>query len=172
MESGSTHRIEAQGELHSTRDHYLHDPEPLGWELTLCNALQPEESPCRKALRHPDSYGNLLLSKVRPEAGPRCLRCGRCCVTDLFAFLTDEDTARWEQEGREDILHILKNESAVWAGDRLVSRKNGHPLQGCPFLALDGSLATCTIYSTRPKVCRDYLPGSSELCPHFKGMQP
>jgi Fe-S-cluster containining protein len=29
-------------------------------------------------------------------------------------------------------------------------------------------LGTCTIYETRPRVCKDYVPGSSEFCPHYK----
>jgi Fe-S-cluster containining protein len=33
----------------------------------------------------------------------------------------------------------------------------------------DGALGTCAIHDTRPKVCRDYVPGSSEFCPHHKG---
>jgi hypothetical protein len=30
-------------------------------------------------------------------------------------------------------------------------------------------LGACTIQETKPGVCRDYMPGSSEFCPHFKG---
>ncbi|MHB8109099.1 MAG: methyltransferase domain-containing protein, partial [Syntrophorhabdaceae bacterium] len=34
--------------------------ESLGWELTVCNSLYPENSPLRKILRHDASYGCLL----------------------------------------------------------------------------------------------------------------
>jgi Fe-S-cluster containining protein len=98
-----------------------------------------------------------------------CLRCGKCCLTDLIAYVTDEDRKRWTREGRNDILHILGKEHGAWAGDRLVSQDDGHPLQGCPFFVWVGNLGACTIQETKPGVCRDYMPGSSEFCPHFKG---
>lgn len=46
--------------LNSTSDYYINELDTLGWELTVCNALAPESSPCRKILRQNDSYGNLL----------------------------------------------------------------------------------------------------------------
>jgi uncharacterized protein len=100
---------------------------------------------------------------------PICMRCGKCCLTDLIAYVTEEDKKRWTREGRADILHILEKEHGVWAGDRLVSQDDGHLLQGCPFFTCDGTLGICTIHETRPRVCRDYVPGSSEFCPHYKG---
>jgi SAM-dependent methyltransferase len=48
------------GRLHTTRDYHLQDLATLGWEWTVCNSLAHPESLCRKALEHPDSYGNLL----------------------------------------------------------------------------------------------------------------
>jgi Fe-S-cluster containining protein len=53
-------------------------------------------------------------------------------------------------------------------GDHLVSSEDGHYLHGCPFLTWEGDHSFCAIYNTRPQVCRDYQPGSSELCPQFK----
>jgi hypothetical protein len=47
-------------EINSTADHYIHGTESLGWELTVCNALYPENSPCRRILRRNASYGHLL----------------------------------------------------------------------------------------------------------------
>ncbi len=32
----------------------------LGWELTVCNALDPDVSPCRRVLKRNKSYGHLL----------------------------------------------------------------------------------------------------------------
>jgi hypothetical protein len=55
--------------LHSTRDHYIQSRDSLGWELTVCNSLYPEKSPCRRILKQPASYGNLLydfLSRFLP----------------------------------------------------------------------------------------------------------
>lgn len=47
-------------EMNDTTDYHLHKLDTLGWELTVCNALEPEDSPCRRILKRNDSYGNLL----------------------------------------------------------------------------------------------------------------
>lgn len=67
---------------------------------------------------------------------------------------------------------MIEREHAVWMGDHLVSSKNGHYLHGCPFLAWEGDFSLCTIYSTRPAICRHYRPGSSEICSRFEHEQP
>jgi len=95
----------------------------------------------------------------------KCHRCGRCCLANVIAYVTEEDFLRWEREGRKDILKIIKNEGGVWAGDHFISRQTGRPLRGCPFYAFDGNGFGCVIYNTRPAVCRRYEPGESELCP-------
>jgi len=46
--------------LNRTDDYYSRAGDSLGWELTVCNALYPEDSPCRKILERDDTYGNLL----------------------------------------------------------------------------------------------------------------
>lgn len=95
-----------------------------------------------------------------------CKRCGACCFVDLIAYAVEEDFERWRKEGRDDILHIIENESSVWAGDHLVSSKDGHTIERCPFLVLnDDGLYACTIYETRPAVCRNFEPGKSAMCP-------
>lgn len=101
------------------------------------------------------------------KTGVTCKRCGNCCRTYLFAYVTEEDLKRWKREGREDILHILENQAPVWAGDRLISSRTGQTLDSCPFFTWDGKRATCTIHETRPAVCREYVPGSNELCSQF-----
>jgi Fe-S-cluster containining protein len=85
----------------------------------------------------------------------------------MIAYVKQEDLNRWNSEGRQDILHIIENERAVWVGDHLISSRDGRYIHGCPFLKWEGDLCTCTIYETRPMVCRDYEPGSSELCPQW-----
>lgn len=47
-------------EINDTTNYHIHELETLGWELTLCNALDPEESPCRRILKRNDSFGHLL----------------------------------------------------------------------------------------------------------------
>lgn len=100
----------------------------------------------------------------------KCTQCGACCLANVNAFMSEADLERWREEGRRDILHILENEQAVWAGDRLVSARDGMPLWGCPFLEPWGRRFRCSIYETRPQVCRDYVPGSSPICPQYQAL--
>ena len=97
-----------------------------------------------------------------------CKRCGICCLADANAYITWDDRKRWINEGREDILHLLEHEHALWAGDHFVSSEDGRYLHSCIFLSYEGNQYVCTIYETRPKRCREYLPGSSEICPQFR----
>lgn len=43
--------------LNTTAEYYLNDKDSLNWELTVCNALQPENSPCRRTLHADGSFG-------------------------------------------------------------------------------------------------------------------
>ena len=47
--------------LNTTDDYHIHKLNSLGWELTVCNALYHENSPCRQALRHNGSFGTQLF---------------------------------------------------------------------------------------------------------------
>lgn len=96
-----------------------------------------------------------------------CLRCGKCCLTHMLAYVTAADLASWRRENRNDILKVVENGPVTWAGDRIVSRDEGS-FQGCPFLKWENRQYACTIYETRPNVCRDFCPGSSPLCPQWK----
>jgi hypothetical protein len=51
-----------KAEYYSTREYHLHGLQVLGWELTVCNALSVEGSPCRKLLKREGSYGELLYA--------------------------------------------------------------------------------------------------------------
>jgi Fe-S-cluster containining protein len=96
-----------------------------------------------------------------------CKRCGRCCLT-AYVPATEEDMERWRREGKQEIFRIMEHSKSVWAGDIVISSENGKTLSTCPFLQWEGTYYTCTIYEDRPKVCREYKPGSSELCPQYK----
>jgi hypothetical protein len=55
--------------LNSTADYHINELNSLGWEMTVCNALYPETSPCRQALKSNKSFGVLLyhfLEKLFP----------------------------------------------------------------------------------------------------------
>ncbi|HOS97651.1 MAG TPA: YkgJ family cysteine cluster protein, partial [Deltaproteobacteria bacterium] len=107
------------------------------------------------------------LKVNRPEK-ITCQRCGTCCLADMIGYVTEEDIARWKRQGRDDIFHIIDNEQAFWAGDHFISARDGRVLKCCPFLAWDEHGSVCSIYETRPGVCRDYVPGSSQICPLWK----
>ena len=108
-----------------------------------------------------------FLATMDYSATTKCQRCGKCCLANCLSFATEEDLARWRQQGREDILHVIENTHAVWAGDHLISNEDGHYLHGCPFLNWEGDHYACAIYETRPSVCRNYQPGSSLICPLY-----
>lgn len=97
-----------------------------------------------------------------------CMRCGKCCRCDFFAFTRPEDLARWKEQGREDILQLIENENPVWEGDRLISARDGRHLRCCPFLTWEGEKRVCAIYETRPGICREFQPGSSHICPLYR----
>ena len=46
--------------ISATDQYHLHDLSTLGWELTVCNALAPRQSPCRRILARDDPYGEHL----------------------------------------------------------------------------------------------------------------
>ncbi|HDP24835.1 MAG TPA: YkgJ family cysteine cluster protein [Deltaproteobacteria bacterium] len=103
------------------------------------------------------------MKRKPPEI--HCARCGTCCLADMIAYVTQEDLDRWKSQGRQDILHIIETRNAAWMGDHFVSADSGRYLHACPFLRIQGQTCACSIYETRPAVCRDYVPGSSEICP-------
>jgi Fe-S-cluster containining protein len=97
-----------------------------------------------------------------------CLQCGKCCFVDLTAYAEKEDFDRWRAENRHDILDMIEHRHLIWAGDRMISAETGDYPRECPFLYSSGDCWLCSIYETRPSVCREYQPGSSELCPQWK----
>ncbi|MEN6376149.1 MAG: class I SAM-dependent methyltransferase [Smithella sp.] len=55
--------------LNTTNNYHINELNSLGWEMTVCNALYPATSPCRKALQSNNSFGVLLyqfLEKLFP----------------------------------------------------------------------------------------------------------
>lgn len=51
--------------LNTTDDYHRHALNTLGWELTVCNALDPEKSPCRSILKSNASFGEHLFNFLR-----------------------------------------------------------------------------------------------------------
>ncbi|MBN1470825.1 MAG: hypothetical protein JW925_03525 [Syntrophaceae bacterium] len=51
--------------INSTAGYHKHDLNSLGWELTVCNALEPIDSACRKILASPCSFGEQLYNFLK-----------------------------------------------------------------------------------------------------------
>jgi len=106
-----------------------------------------------------------------PLAQSDCLMCGHCCGPYFALYVEEPDEQRWEQEGREDLLERLEWERwrVVWDDDGPYNSETGERFDRCVFLMrrADGR-ALCAIHDTKPLICRDYPPGSSEICARFK----
>lgn len=94
-----------------------------------------------------------------------CTRCGKCCTNKNYMgtlSATEEDVQRWTKEKRWDILQYVDVMTPGFGGDLWIP-ESGEELLRCPFVRKDRNLPTykCTIYETRPQVCRDYVPWSS-----------
>ena len=105
---------------------------------------------------------------MRPSPTGQCQRCGACCQIHFSVYAMEEDLARWRAEGRADILRLMADQEAAWAGDQLVSAITGEPLSPCPFLQEDGMRFSCAIHSTRPRICRECLPAVAPVCPQLQ----
>jgi uncharacterized protein len=93
--------------------------------------------------------------------GSPCTNCGKCCTNPSFMgtlTATVDDVKRWRREGRRDILRFEDG------GDLWVDRETGDERSRCPFVrkVRGQNRYLCTIYETRPQVCRDYVPWSGE----------
>jgi Fe-S-cluster containining protein len=108
---------------------------------------------------------------VKKNRDIACRRCGACCHVDMVAYVSPGDIRRWEKERRYDIIARLRENDVMWAGDRIID-KSGARVTSCVYLKWHGSSFSCEIYETRPMVCRNFIPGSSELCPlHYREEQ-
>jgi hypothetical protein len=61
-------------EINDTKAYHIDHLDTLGWELTVCNALDPDASPCRRVLKRSDSYGHLLYDFLGRFIPMRSLR--------------------------------------------------------------------------------------------------
>jgi hypothetical protein len=60
--------------LNTTAGYHKNDLDSLGWEVTISAMLEDERSPCRRVIKKPNSFGNLLydfLSILLPMDGIR-----------------------------------------------------------------------------------------------------
>ncbi len=107
-----------------------------------------------------------------------CRNCGKCCRNlDYHDRLSEEDYARWQQLGREDLLEWVR---PIHAGGRIRSFRIWVPpgrvsaAAVCPWLRRVGSEEEqwqCAIHDVKPEICRQY-PGTRKHalmtgCPGF-----
>lgn len=92
-----------------------------------------------------------------------CTQCGKCCTDERYMNtlqIDGVDVKRWRRQGRWDILaHVAvmgTTKADPWADAWFT--KSGDEVKRCPFVRkIRGTdRFTCTIYDTRPTVCRGY----------------
>ena len=93
-----------------------------------------------------------FLKRRGPVHG-RCLACGICC--ELYGntlAVGPEDRARWEAEGRADLLALVGTDGEIW-----IDPTTGERLERCPFLEKrNAESSMCGIHDTKPLICREY----------------
>jgi len=101
------------------------------------------------------------------EAPADCTRCAACCFSDSprHASVTGDDHRRLGEDAEQLVTWI--GNAAFMRLERVTDATGatGSPLHKCIALAIDaatGSFA-CSIYETRPQVCRD-LERASGAC--------
>ena len=96
--------------------------------------------------------------------GSPCTNCGKCCTHPGFMgslMAMGAYVQRWRRQRRADILRfaqVLGPRDDPWAD--LWIDEEGRERWRCPFVRkVRGSPRyLCTIYETRPQICRDYKP--------------
>lgn len=80
----------------------------------------------------------------------KCQRCGRCC--SLKVCLSKEDIERLEKAGEKGFIE----------GTNYLKMINGY----CKFLTLKNGKASCSVYRSRPDICKNYPIHKGELLPN------
>lgn len=86
-----------------------------------------------------------------------CKQCGHCCL-NLGAYqacASVEDIARWEENGRDDILEWV-NEVGPGIYDIWISPRTGDDVNRCPWLRKlpRENKYICRIQAMKPEICR------------------
>jgi len=100
-----------------------------------------------------------------------CLCCAHCCQPYFSLYVSEEDEERWKKQGRNDILQRLdwERRNIIWKDDQPFNLATNEVERRCHWLkkTSDNKLL-CAIHETKPKICADYSPGSSELCIQYR----
>lgn len=111
-----------------------------------------------------------MTKDVQQGGAAECRKCGHCCGPYFALYVDEPDEERWKAEGRSDLLARLdwERDHVIWDEAGPFNCKTGERFEKCVFLERSAEgLALCSIHETKPKICRDYPPGSSELCALF-----
>jgi len=112
-----------------------------------------------------------LSESAKSAPKKKCRRCGHCCQPYFSLYVSEEDEARWRRESREDILRQFRfeREHIIWRNDQPVNITTGEVARRCFWLQkLPDGTTLCQIHATKPKICKDYTPGGSELCVQYR----
>lgn len=95
----------------------------------------------------------------------QCGKCGYCCsyMGDVFGIIEQQDTFRFRIQylitGVEQVVTIDPDKHELFLNNTILEKR---PL-ACPFLReKDEGSVICTVYASRPELCRIYL------CPKCK----
>lgn len=88
-----------------------------------------------------------------------CSECGLCCTQyGATLYFYEEDIRRWREESNTRLLNrlrIMDDTANGW-----YSPDDGREEKACPFLLTETG-DRCSIYPTRPLVCRHFANGGS-----------
>lgn len=105
------------------------------------------------------------------SACDRCFQPGACCkgfhLTGVSGWM-DEGRDVVEARARESLLPFHAVAPATVYNDPESGKDYQTWTWNCPKVSADGR---CTIYDTRPDLCRNYAPASDGLCVHFGGAE-
>lgn len=88
---------------------------------------------------------------------PQCSQCGECCRAPMVMITRTSDYKRWAAQGRDDILKLTAVPPPGGYGDFLTDTGKTENPEYCPFIEKIGDdKFICTIYDTRPKVCKTF----------------
>jgi Fe-S-cluster containining protein len=96
-----------------------------------------------------------------------CTQCGRCCTDERFMgtlSVRSQDVRRWRRQKRHDILRFVEvlgtfaEHMGMGYADVWIDPVTGNERKRCPFVrkARNQDRYICTIYETRPAVCREF----------------
>jgi Fe-S-cluster containining protein len=126
--------------------------------------------------KDPDTGRNGFLLKTGME-GFRCRQCGHCCQSLDYRYeIMEDDVARWQTLGRNDILEwvgVFKGQDQETVYQIWVTPGTRQVADTCPFLVKDRATTRwfCRIHDAKPAICRQYPVGRKHAiltgCPGF-----